>query len=318
MRTIRQTTICFLIFIFIFGEIADVQSQDDSANPVSGSPNMFVDVEGTRLNYVIEGKGKTCLVIGSSVYYPRTFSENLKNNFRFVFVDTRHYVQHDESYKIDSITLDTYISDIELTRKALGMEKFIIIGHSVHSLLALEYARNYPHYVSHIVMIGAFPYGGPKRANASDKFWEDDASKERKALLEKNMVRLTEDANLNMSPGEGFINEYILSAPMYWYDPGYDCAWLWQGVELNMDVLSRLFGGIISQYEVGNNREQITTPVFLALGRYDYIAPYYLWNEFKDQFANLSFNLFENSGHTPQLEEQNQFDTKLIEWIDPN
>jgi len=37
----------------------------------------IVDVDGARLRYYIEGRGPACLVIGSSVFYPRTFSQEL-------------------------------------------------------------------------------------------------------------------------------------------------------------------------------------------------------------------------------------------------
>jgi proline iminopeptidase len=306
------------VFFFVLGDIAVSQLQDDTVHPANASPTKYLDVKGARLHYTVGGSGKTCMVIGSSIYYPRTFSDNLKEKLNIIFVDTRHYVPNDESYSIDSITLDTYLSDIEKIRMTLGLKEFIILGHSVHSLLALEYARKYPDYISHVVMIGAFPYGGAKLADASDKFWDNKASDERKTLYDKNMALLETEAYANPSPGEEFINDYILSGPMYWKDPAYDCTWLWKDIKLNMDVLSRLFRGIISQYEVGSDSAEITTPVFLAAGKYDYIAPYYLWDDFKGQFSNLSFNLFEESGHTPQLEEQTLFDRKLIEWLGRN
>jgi len=41
----------------------------------------------------------------------------------------------------------------------------------------------------------------------------------------------------------------------------------------------------------------------------------YLWDDYKDKLPNLSYNLFEKSGHYPQLEEQDLFDKKLIAWI---
>jgi len=38
-------------------------------------------------------------------------------------------------------------------------------------------------------------------------------------------------------------------------------------------------------------------------------------DDYKDKLPNLSYNLFTKSGHFPFLEEQELFDTKLIEWI---
>ncbi len=80
---------------------------------------------------------------------------------------------------------------------------------------------------------------------------------------------------------------------------------------------NHFFGGILNNYDIING-DQITTPVFLALGRYDYGVPYHLWDDRKNEFPKLSYNLFEKSGHYPMMEEQALFDKKLIEWISRN
>ena len=41
-----------------------------------------LSVDGSKLDYVIEGRGKACLVIGSSVYYPKTFSPELQKHLK--------------------------------------------------------------------------------------------------------------------------------------------------------------------------------------------------------------------------------------------
>ena len=57
-------------------------------------------------------------------------------------------------------------------------------------------------------------------------------------------------------------------------------------------------------------------PVFLALDCYDFICSYYLWDDYKDRMSDLSYYLFERSGHWPMFEEQTLFDEKLITWLE--
>jgi hypothetical protein len=45
------------------------------------------------------------------------------------------------------------------------------------------------------------------------------------------------------------------------------------------------------------------------------LSLYYLWDDRKHVVSNLSYNLFEKSGHFPMVEEQELFDKKLLEWI---
>ena len=164
-------------------------------------------------------------------------------------------------------------------------------------------------------MIGIYPCGLAKGSRASDEFWELDASDERKMILKKNWENINEEAMKNLSPSEAFIKTYVTNGPKYWHDPTYDCSWIWEGVEVNMDVINHLFSAIFNEYDITESFPRIKSPVFLALGRYDYVVPYTLWDDVKEDFPNLSYNLFEKSSHTPQLEEQEIFDKKLIDWI---
>lgn len=273
-----------------------------------------VSVEGATLNYIIEGEGIPCVVIGSSIYDSRAFSKKLRKHLKCIFVDARHFGKLDPQFKIENITLDTYLDDIEQVRTALKLGKICILGHSIHGLLALEYALKYPQNTSHAIIIGIAPIAFPKIIEASAEFWESDASEERKKILQKNQDERGEDIS-KMPPDKAFVQSYIANAPLYWYDPTYDCSWLWEGVEPNANLANHVFGVLFKDYDITDRIHQIKTPVFLAIGRYDYVVPYTLWDNFKDKMPNLSYNLFERSGHTPQLEEQTLFDEKLIDWI---
>ena len=64
--------------------------------PTTSAPGPVAD-RGTlpagefRLGYRIEGKGRPAIVIGSSVYYPRVFSQGLRKHLRLVFLDHRGF-----------------------------------------------------------------------------------------------------------------------------------------------------------------------------------------------------------------------------------
>lgn len=50
-----------------------------------------VTVAGTTLEYTVEGAGIPLMVLGSSIYYPRTFSHNLRESCTLVCVDLPHF-----------------------------------------------------------------------------------------------------------------------------------------------------------------------------------------------------------------------------------
>ncbi len=91
--------------------------------------------------YVKEGRGTPLLVVGSSIYYRRTFSAELRRHFTLIFVDLRHFAPTYVPTDLQAITLDTYTRDIDQIRSASGYDKIAVVGHSVHGALAFEYAR---------------------------------------------------------------------------------------------------------------------------------------------------------------------------------
>ena len=300
-----------ILLCFTFGcQQGEEVAEETKEDATSGN----INVDGFELSYVIEGDGIPCFVIGSSIYYPRTFSQELREHFKFIFLDLRHFAKSDGTYEIDKMTLDTYSDDIEYVRKTLGLNEICILGHSIHALLAYEYACNYPENTSHVIMIGIYPCGFAKGGRASDEFWESDASDERKMIHKKNWENVTDELMNNLSFSDAFIKRYVTNSAWYWYDPTYDCSWIWEGVEVNENAWNSLLS-FFNEYDVTEGFPHIKAPAFLALGRYDYACPYTLWNGVKEDFPNLTYHLFERSGHTPQLEEQEIFDKKLIDWI---
>ncbi len=56
-------------------------------------------------------------------------------------------------------------------------------------------------------------------------------------------------------------------------------------------------------------------PVFLAMGRFDFVAPLDAWTPYRARFRDLTLAVFERSGHTPQVEETESFDARLLAWL---
>ncbi len=167
---------------------------------------------------------------------------------------------------------------------------------------------------SHVLMAGNTPYRA--EAGVADEFWESDASDERKMVLEKNWEKISEDELSQMSPKEKVVKNYLAMTPKLFCDPRYDLSWIYEAVDTDQKIANHLFQAIFKDYDIAKRPGRVETPVFLAIGRYDYFWPYFLWDDNrKDVLPNLSYNLFEKSGHFPMVEEQELFDKKLIEWI---
>lgn len=111
-----------------------------------------VETAGTKLGFTVEGTGAPLLVVGSSIYYPRTFSQRLKTFRTLICADLPHFVQPQPSFRPDSISFELYAGCIESIRAATGFDQVAIVGHSHHGNVAVEYAKRYPQRVSKIVL----------------------------------------------------------------------------------------------------------------------------------------------------------------------
>jgi proline iminopeptidase len=131
---------------------------------------------------------------------------------------------------------------------------------------------------------------------------------------ERKFADVTEEIMSKLSPSEARIRNYVANIPLFFYDPEFDMSDLWEGVEINIDFVNSYWGLI---YSIDNTDKfhLIKAPVLVVSGRYDYWAPYYLWDEVKDSIPDLTFILFENAGHNPMVEIPEEFDKKLIDWI---
>lgn len=95
----------------------------------------IVMVDDAPLCYVREGTGPPVAAIGSAVYYPRAYSAALRRSLDMIFVDSRHFVPSYEpsAEQLARVTLETFADDLEAVRAQLGVQRWAVIGHSIHA-----------------------------------------------------------------------------------------------------------------------------------------------------------------------------------------
>jgi proline iminopeptidase len=210
--------------------------------------------------------------------------------------------------------MDVLVDDIEQVRLTLGYEKIGVLGHSIFGLVALEYARAHPERTTFIIMNGTPPLYNKEFEEMTEKHWESRASTKRKTLFITKAAGFNSKKINGLSPSDIDVMKYIAFGSRIWYNPGYDASELVKGIYWNVDLWNYIYKVIMPVYDPTSG-ERISTPVFLALGRFDFTVPPHSWNDYVENLENMSFNIFDKSGHYPMLEERELFDSRLIEWI---
>ncbi|KAA6449018.1 alpha/beta fold hydrolase [Bacillus atrophaeus] len=272
-------------------------------------------VDGFDLSYDIEGAGTSILVIGSAVYYPRLFSADIKQKYKWIFIDHRGFAKPARTLQPEDQRLDHVLKDIETMRQALQLEDFVIMGHSGHAFMAAEYARTYPEHVRKVVLLNTAPDNSENRQRESEAFFENTASPERKSRYEKEITKLAGD--IEKDPERRFVHMCIRSAAKNFYNDRSDAAALWDGVSANMPIMDYLWGKAFAELHLIQMLADVQVPVFIGLGRYDYVvAPVSLWDAVDHSYPHVKKVVFEKSGHNPMLEEPQAFEQSLADWIE--
>jgi len=273
-----------------------------------------IERNGFNIPYSVEGTGPVIVIIGSVLYYQRLFSLNLRNHFQLVFIDHCGFVKGPE---IDPmvVTMDLLLEDIEFICKKLELKKFIILGHSGHGYMALEFAKKYHEYVTKIILVGMGPDQSPVSHQAAEQYLEESACPDRKAVLKDNLVKLSDE--LKISSDKRFITFCLRLGARSWYDFNFDASYLWKDVYVNMPIIDRIWGQIFAEIDITQELNQLEIPTLLILGKFDYlVAPFYTWYSIRSKFKKITIRLFEKSSHAPQFEEPDLFDQEVIDWVD--
>lgn len=275
------------------------------------SNNQVVQLNRGRflLQASLSGSGPALVVIGSHQYYPRIFSDALSSACQVICMDTRAFAPENGLQEPSDFTLDRIMEDIEAFLEKLNLKKVILVGHSIHAFMALEFAKRYPEAVSHLVLIASSPEAGLDQYAKADRYFEESVCPERKAALNQTMQKYMAASD------PSFVDRMMAFGPRLWYRHDFDASLLWKGVEVNPMGANIIWGPLFVGYNTKVALQQVKCPLFLGLGRYDYFNPPELWDPYRSFSSNLTVRIFERSGHTPPYEEPENFNRSLLEWL---
>lgn len=270
--------------------------------------------DGFSFGYSIEGQGPTLLVVGSHVFYPRTFSDGLRNRRRLVFIDHRGFARAERPLEARDAELETVVDDMAAICDALDLGQVDLLGHSGHGYMALEFARRFPERVRRTVLVGTGPSHSAVHLQAGARIWEALAAPERKARLDADQAVM--EARIRAEPDRRFIWMCLGMAARSWFDPAYDATALWAGVSVNMPVFDRLWGEVFATYPTRDVLAELVQPLLICMGRHDHlVAPLETWLPLFPEGNAPKLVLFERSAHTPQLEEAELFNAVLLDFL---
>jgi proline iminopeptidase len=245
------------------------------------------------------------LVIGSYIYYQKTFPINISQSIRIYFMN--HYgFSHDDVP--DNLSVDHIVEQVEQYRITHSLNSLTLFGHSIHAFMALAYASKYPQYVNKMVLVATPPFVGKELHAQSDVYFEESYDPVRKELYAISC----DIQNTGLSP---LANWMLQSGPKLWYDAAFDGSALCRDVYINPKAAHCIWGDMFDKFPISDVLQQIECPILLCLGRYDYFNPPHLWENYRHHFKTYQIKVFEKSGHTPFYEEPENFMNVMNDFL---
>lgn len=124
---------------------------------VSALDRKVCTTDGVDLFVTVKGEGIPCLYIhggpGSGSYWLEQFSgKMLERRFKMIYLDQRG-VSRSGSPANQDFSLKRTLQDLEEVREALGIKKWIVLGHSFGAGIQTAYASEFPKVVSGMIML---------------------------------------------------------------------------------------------------------------------------------------------------------------------
>jgi pimeloyl-ACP methyl ester carboxylesterase len=266
--------------------------------------------DGTRLHYETAGDGVPTLVpcIASSVPYERSFGEELKKDFRFIFVEVRGTARSEGEKDVSS--LDRISDDLEDLRQQLGLDRVIALAQSRNGLMAVHYAHKYPQSVIRTVTIGTPLSLSPQRVLVED-YWDAVADETRKRLRIENEAQMKREG-VDRSTPAGIVRWFDLEGPRLWYDPTTTMTDWWEASLINPSVLEQTENGW-AHFDMREALLDSNVPAFVTFGKYDFHVP--PTPELLEGIPGVRVEVFDESGHFPYCEQEQEFVSRYRAWV---
>ena len=277
---------------------------------------MIARVGGLNLHYETEGRGTPVVIpsLAGSRFYEQSFFLGLRDSLQVTNVELRG--NRSDVGKVEGLTIEDLSNSFRDFLDQIKVPKAVVVGHSGHGFLAMDFAARFPERVSHLILAGAAPTFGNEFVAEGARYWEMLASPERKLIYAENQAR--REAELpKLSPQDAIVRMYVLGAPRLFFDPKFDCTSLWEGTKASPEIWDRFWGGggEWRRFEAAATLPKIKCPTLIIAGIADFVVPPTLWHGKKDLIDDCEYVLLDRSGHNPQFEEAARFDRFVMEWL---
>jgi proline iminopeptidase len=268
--------------------------------PVSTDQTQFVEINGNRLAVEVLGPEGAPVIIThhgapglGSRSEPKGSFGRLADEYRVIVFDARGSGVSEGN---GTFSHEQWAADIDGLREWIGVDEIIMAGGSYGGFMSMEYAIRYPDRVRAIVLRDTSPDNDNKHlarenALASDRVTIDMDKFDR---IDEGRVRDNDDLR----------DCWREILPLY--DFHYDPANVEKKVAATpyrFEAHNYAFSVNLPSYDLKPKLPSVAAPTLITVGRTDWITPVSCSEKIAALIPNSTLVVFEESGHSPQIEQ---------------
>jgi len=272
----------------------------------------FEVINGARLKLQILGPDDAPAIIvhhgapglGSRAEPVRSFGP-FGDEYRIITFDARG---SGESEDLPPYTHAQWVADIDAIRDYLGLESIVMAGGSYGGFLAMEYTLAHPDRVDALILRDTaantdYDHLAVDRARTTDRVVIDEWT-------------ISRIGTGHFADNTEFERYWRGILPLY--DHSYDpeaTERKAQATTYHYATHNAAFGVNMPQYDLTARLSEIGCPTLVVVGRHDWRTPIQASAVIADGIPNAELVVFEESGHSPQLEEPEKFQRVVREFL---
>lgn len=163
----------------------------------------------------------------------------------------------------------------------LGLERAVLVGHSIGAMVAAEIAATYPSFVEKLVLVS--PLG----------LWRDDTPVGNPMMLDPMALVQATFADVNGAPAQAMITQ--MSSMLDQPEAAVESWWV--------TACTGHFIWPLPDRGLGKRIHRITAPSLVIWGRQDGIIPAVYAEEFGSRITGSQVEVIDDAAHMPQLEQ---------------
>ncbi len=274
-------------------------------------------IDGYQINVETLGEGDPIFFFaggpGNSHDYMQGRFGHYHTSHQVVFIDMLGRGMSDDALSPDEYSVQNDVHITEEVRKALGLEKIALVGHSYGTVVAQAYAIKHPDRVNRMVLISGFHSGAMWQANC------DSYNHYSQTHFPETWSRVDSLRALGHVSSDSVFMDVYGSLPtkyIYYHNTtlkGNAPKTKHRG--FNTEVYFAIIGrdadfdvsGDMIDIDFRRDLKDLSFPTLIIAGRYDGVSTPEFAVQYKHFMPDAQFVMFEESGHNPSLEEPEKF-----------